>query len=205
MTDGGCPNQGSGRGVALYSADGLRPDEPADRCADVHVDSCGPSGVGDLLAPLRLLRGYFGRRAPRQEVEDLVQDVALRLHARTIGAGEAIAHPGGYVLTVARSVLADRHRAESSRSHALHETLEDRHHPVEVLSPERVVAARQELAQVMQMLHDLPERTRQAFVLHRFEETTYPQIARHMGISVSAVEKHIMRAMRKLTARMQDT
>ncbi|HWU02594.1 MAG TPA: RNA polymerase sigma factor [Novosphingobium sp.] len=162
------------------------------------------AGGGDLLAPLRALRGYFGRRANHQDVEDLVQDAALRLHARATGPGEAIAHPGGYVMRVARSVLADRHRSQTSHAHTLHEPLEDRHHPVEEISPERVVAAREELAQVIAALTDLPERTRQAFVLHRFEEMTYPQIARHMGISVSAVEKHIMRAMHKLMARMQD-
>ena len=47
-------------------------------------------------------------------------------------------------------------------------------------------------------MEDLPARTREAFVLHRFEEMQYAAIAGHMGISVSAVEKHIMRAIRRL-------
>ena len=36
------------------------------------------------------------------------------------------------------------------------------------------------------------------FVLHRFEEMTYPAIAQCLHISVSAVEKQIMNALRLL-------
>jgi RNA polymerase sigma factor (sigma-70 family) len=48
-------------------------------------------------------------------------------------------------------------------------------------------------------LEGLPPRTREAFVLHRFEEMTYGAIARHMGVSTRTVEKLISRAIKKLT------
>ena len=35
-------------------------------------------------------------------------------------------------------------------------------------------------------------------ILRRLENLTYPQIARRLGISVSAVEKHMVRAMTAL-------
>jgi DNA-directed RNA polymerase specialized sigma24 family protein len=44
----------------------------------------------------------------------------------------------------------------------------------------------------------MPVRTQEIFLLHRFEEMTYPAIAAALGISVSAVEKHIMIALRLL-------
>ena len=43
-------------------------------------------------------------------------------------------------------------------------------------------------------------RARAVVILRRFENLTYPQIARRLGISVSAVEKHMVRAMSALRA-----
>jgi len=40
-------------------------------------------------------------------------------------------------------------------------------------------------------------------VLHRFEEISCASIAEQLGMSVSAVEKHIMKALRALHARLE--
>jgi RNA polymerase sigma-70 factor (ECF subfamily) len=40
------------------------------------------------------------------------------------------------------------------------------------------------------------------FVLHRFEEKSCSAIASQLGITVSGVEKHIMRALRHLHKRL---
>ncbi|KAK0340775.1 hypothetical protein LTR94_029103, partial [Friedmanniomyces endolithicus] len=61
--------------------------------------------------------------------------------------------------------------------------MEESDHPVEVRSPERVMLGREQWSRLVAAVGDLPERTRQAFVLHRFEEMNYAAIARHMGIS----------------------
>jgi RNA polymerase sigma-70 factor (ECF subfamily) len=47
-------------------------------------------------------------------------------------------------------------------------------------------------------LDALPPRARAVVILRRFENLTYPQIAQRLGISVSAVEKHMGRAMSAL-------
>ena len=53
------------------------------------------------------------------------------------------------------------------------------------------------------MLGELPERTRVVFLLHRFEELKYAEIARRLEISVSSVEKHMMEAMRQIKTRFE--
>jgi len=50
----------------------------------------------------------------------------------------------------------------------------------------------------------LPVRTRQAFRLHKLEDLTHAEVAQRMGISKSAVEKHIMRALRRLLPLTED-
>ena len=41
----------------------------------------------------------------------------------------------------------------------------------------------------------LSPRTKDIFLMHRLYDMSYAQIAAHLGISVSAVEKHIASAM----------
>jgi RNA polymerase sigma-70 factor (ECF subfamily) len=76
---------------------------------------------------------------------------------------------------------------------------------VEEVSPERVLLAREQIAMVRMVLERLPERVRAAFVLHRFEELGYAEIAKRLGVSVSSIEKYISQALKELTAaRMRD-
>jgi RNA polymerase sigma-70 factor (ECF subfamily) len=44
-------------------------------------------------------------------------------------------------------------------------------------------------------LQSLSFRTQQIFIMHRLEGHSCTQVAAHFGISVSAVEKHIARAV----------
>jgi RNA polymerase sigma-70 factor (ECF subfamily) len=155
--------------------------------------------TADPVAPLLpAVRRFLMKRAQRDDVDDLVQEVALRMHTRR--ADGEIANLEGYLFQVAQSVLTDRARRDQSRARGRHQPMEEYHHPVEGRSPERVLIGKEQLSRLIAAVGDLPERTRQAFVLHRFEEMSYAAIARHMGISVSAVEKHIMRAIRLLAA-----
>jgi RNA polymerase sigma-70 factor (ECF subfamily) len=144
---------------------------------------------------------YFARRAGAEETDDLAQEVYLHMLARADVTG--IDNLEGYVFQVAANVLAAKGRRDRVRHTRQHIELNEFHHPVEESSPERILMERQLLKSISTAVLDLPVRTREVFVLHRFEEMTYGAIAAHLQISVSAVEKHIMRAMRLLTARMK--
>lgn len=56
----------------------------------------------------------------------------------------------------------------------------------------------------MDILQALPERTRVIFILRRLEGLKYQDIANRFGISVSAVEKHMERAVAQLAKGMDD-
>lgn len=146
------------------------------------------------------LRRYFARRARREEVDDLVQEVFLRMQVR--GESSQVANVERYLFSVAASVLCDRARRSVVRHSADHRTLELPDHPVEDLTPERVLMDREALEIVVAAIEDLSGRTRDVFLLHRFEEMSCNSIAAQLGLSVSAVEKHIMKAVRFLQTRL---
>ncbi|MEH3106874.1 MAG: sigma-70 family RNA polymerase sigma factor [Sphingomonas fennica] len=154
----------------------------------------------DLAALLPPLRAYIAKRAPGPDAEDLVQEVMLRLHQRGTG-DEPIANVQGYLFRTAASVLADHARRRTVRRAGAHDSLEDHAHPVEGLTPDRVLEGRETLDRLIAAIAKLDEGTRNVFVLHRFEEMTYPAIARHLGVSVSTVEKRIMKALRHFAER----
>lgn len=146
------------------------------------------------------LNRFFERRAPQlgSEKEDLTQEVFVRLASRRSGA--PIEQIDGYIFQTASSVLTDRARRATVRKANMHTSYEERDHAVEDFSPERVLVAREQVEMVKTVLESLPDRVRAAFVLHRFEELGYAEIARRLGVSVSAVEKYISQALRALTA-----
>lgn len=161
----------------------------------------------DLLATLSQrhrvsLQRYFERRLKNKaDVEDLVQEVFLRLARR--GEFESIEHLDGYLFEVAASVFQDRLRQRYTRAVDLHDEYRDGH-AREDFSPERVLIGREGVGRVAQALLELPERTRMAFVLYRFEGLRHPEIASRLGVSVSAVEKHVMRALTHLKQRLEE-
>ncbi|WP_343528016.1 RNA polymerase sigma factor [Sphingomonas sp.] len=143
------------------------------------------------------LRKWFGRRLPNPaDIDDAVQDVWIRAHSH-LASGHVISAQA-YLFQTAQSVLQDRARRASTRQQAFHETLEDHHHPVEGITPDRVLLGKDEVARIAGRLAELPERRRDIFILHRFEGMSYGEIAKAHAISVSAVEKHIMKALRFL-------
>jgi RNA polymerase sigma-70 factor (ECF subfamily) len=127
-----------------------------------------------------------------------VQEVFLRLAARR--GGGTLETAENYLFTVAASVLSDNFRRAARRG-GTHQLFDELQHAEEDFSPERVYLGQERLRVVEAALYELPERTRVVFVLHRFEEMSYAQIARRMKVSVSAVEKHMSKALGHLSRR----
>ena len=67
--------------------------------------------------------------------------------------------------------------------------------PAEV-SSEHVALVRERVERLQRAVDALPEKCRQAFLKHRLQNLTYPEIARSMSVSVSMVEKYIMQALK---------
>jgi RNA polymerase sigma factor (sigma-70 family) len=179
----------------------VRPSDPPEQDLRDRLDA---QYRGSLMA-------YFLRRVrDRAEAEDLTQEVFLRV-VRQDESGDAN-RASAYIFRIAANLLHDRYRRAQTRQAAAHASLDQRpelqlapglpSNLIEDRAPERVLLARESLAEVMRALGELSERTRDVFILHRLENMRQREIAELFGLSVSAVEKHIIKATAHLLRRL---
>lgn len=150
---------------------------------------------GSLLA-------FFRRRTGNlAEAEDMVQDVFARIYA-TSGIEQDTA--GAYIFRAAANLMNDRLRRDGVRAAWRAEAITRDEGAIDPCDPERVLAGQQALSVIQSALDALPERTRVIFVLFRLEGMPQKTIADTFGLSVSAVEKHIAKAMKALMHLRED-
>lgn len=145
------------------------------------------------------LIAFFARRVrSRSEAEDLTQEVFLRMVRRLEVSG--VDNVEAFVFRTAVNLLRDRSRRGKTLA-SREVDFAQRHGDVDDLSPERVFDSRQSLDLVVAVLNELDERTRDAFILHRLEGMKHAQVAEVLGVSVSSVEKYIVKALALLVKR----
>lgn len=153
-----------------------------------------------------LLR-YFSRHlSSREDAEDLTQEVLVRFSQQPPGAIAALVNVEAYLLRIASNLLRDRFRRDRSRRVGDHVPIETVIHTWQGEEPscERVYEDKVRLQNFMRVLEALPPRCQQVFLLQRYDGLTYSAIAKRLAISVSAVEKHMMRALLHLDAKLDD-
>ena len=147
-----------------------------------------------------LLR-YFARRGLSP---DAAEDCAQETFARLARADHsAIEGPEPYLFTIASNVVVDRARRAKSREEMAHDPIDGLDFASEAPSPARVLEGKEAIARFVEALNELPPRTREILLLNRMEDLTFTQLAARYGISVSAIEKHMARAMRHLRSRLK--
>jgi RNA polymerase sigma-70 factor (ECF subfamily) len=154
----------------------------------------------DFRQPLTV---YFLRRLNNpHDADDLVQEVFARLMSHPdVGEMEGAR---GYVFETAQSVFVDWLRRRSTRHADKHCAFDPAIHGDTDFASERVILAREQLAQATAILMELPELTRTIFVLRRMEGMKYKEIAKRLGISVSTAEKSVRQAMVYLMERLAE-
>ncbi|ESQ80367.1 RNA polymerase sigma factor [Asticcacaulis sp. YBE204] len=144
------------------------------------------------------IRNYLARRTRSpSEADDLTQEVLARVLKRAESG--PIDNVEGYLFQAAANLLRESGRRNTLRNAA--QVIEIQPELLEgedAQTPERILMGRDAVRRVKAALNELPERTRAIFILSRFEDMKGAEIARRLGISASAVEKHMMRALAHL-------
>ena len=148
-----------------------------------------------------LRRFLRGRSVPREEIEDVVQELFTRLmglprleERMTDSAGSV----RSFLLTMANNLIVDRQRMrQTRRTYALTQR-EIEGDQAEERTPERIVAAQLELEAIRAVILGMPLDWRVALALHRFGNMTYEQISVHMGVTKRQVKRYLRRAMQRI-------
>jgi RNA polymerase sigma-70 factor (ECF subfamily) len=148
-----------------------------------------------------VLLAYFLRRVrDHAEAEDLTQELIAKLLGH---GGDDFASPEAYIFQMASNLLADRARRMKVRMQYRDLVGRTEDAGIDPIDPFRIAAGRSELTVLEAALASLPERTRTIFILYRLENLAQERIAEAFGISVSAVKKHVARAMAFLMTEMR--
>lgn len=173
------------------------------------VGSSERSGVVDQrsLASLAtlyrqpLLRFFMRQSMTLEAAEDCAQEVFVRL-ARV--AESEVDNPEAYLFKIARHVMIDRSRRARARSETLHDPIENLQYASPEGSPARIYEGRQTLQRAAHALGELPERTRNIFLLNRLDGLTYTQLAARYAVSVKVIEREMSKALAHLRQRLAD-
>ncbi|MCP4427852.1 MAG: RNA polymerase sigma factor [Chloroflexi bacterium] len=99
-----------------------------------------------------------------------------------------------YLFTIARNVYLERQR-KGKKQVALNDV-----YPDPAPGPDEIIAAQLDLRQARQLIQDLPETDRAAFILRVQHELPYAEIARVLELSLTAVKVKVHRVRKKLLA-----
>lgn len=147
------------------------------------------------------LRDQIARMTRRDDAEDLLHEAWIGIAERQVDA----VNPEALLARSAANRGVDAYRRERRVNALLVADTSRAGETVADFRPlqDEMLIARHRLERLRVGVAQLSPRTREIFLLHRLEGRKYREIAQELGISQSAVEKHIARAMAYLTDWME--
>ncbi|MBY8823438.1 RNA polymerase sigma factor [Sphingomonas colocasiae] len=148
------------------------------------------------------LERFIARRVRcQQTAQDLASEVYLRLD-RVVDFSGTREDARRYLYRVAANIAIDHVKIAGRRVAIIDENLV--HFETMTESAEAAIIERQQLGIVADAMEELPDRYREILLLSRHERLTHREIAERLGISVSLVEKTIMRSIRHCRDRVRE-
>ncbi|ATI29295.1 MULTISPECIES: RNA polymerase sigma factor [Ralstonia solanacearum species complex] len=123
---------------------------------------------------------------------DVVQDVCVQLLHRP--PAEPVCTPLAFLRHLSIHRAIDRWRSDETRA-AYAELAGQAASDTDDVDGERIVASRQTVHQVEQVIDGLPARCREVFILHKLHDLSQDEVAVRLSISRNMVAKHLARAM----------
>ena len=149
----------------------------------------------DVLAFLMHMTGS------REDAEDLAQETFVRVF-RQAGGYRPEGRFRSWLLRIAGNLARSRHRRRRLLKWL---PFDGERHDAAAATPaaDRGVESAQTSRAVREAIARLPERQRQALVLHRFQGLRYLEVAEVMGTSLAGVESLIQRALAGLRSDLE--
>ena len=152
-----------------------------------------------------LMRFLTSKVSNTHDAEDVLQDLFIRVSDLDRTLAYEIDKPKSYLFTVANNMAIDYLRKNARRSAHL---LDNKGAGIENTqtapnSPDRVLDAQQQTERLRVALSVMPAKRRQTFLLFKYRNLTRAEISVELGLSIDAVEKHLVRALRNCRDALQ--
>jgi RNA polymerase sigma-70 factor (ECF subfamily) len=138
-----------------------------------------------------ILKRIAKRTGGGADAEDLLHSAYVRLEQYR--AMHPVTNPGAFLVRTAVNIGIDNYRHERRIYGEAHMPVPECEDPAP--KADEVVEAKELLSRVVSGINHLPERTREIFLMHRIDKLEYSEIAQRLGISESAIEKQMAKAM----------
>ena len=152
-----------------------------------------PKGViADIFLAFRAqLARAVSRIVPPQDIEDIVQQTYVRVCQYQVR--EEVQEPKALMLSVARHLALDHIKRAEDRlpRHFRDDELEAILAPAATDDAYAAATSNEEFARFCDAVRQLPVQCRRVFVLKKVYGHSQREIAQHLGIAESTVEKHI--------------
>jgi RNA polymerase sigma factor (sigma-70 family) len=159
----------------------------------LRIAAPSPDSIAELYAGHHgWLHGWLRKNLGcHDRAADLAHDTFVRLlgQRQPPAAGELRGEPRALLTHIAKGLIIDHwRRREVERAY-----LEAIAHLPEAASPspESRYLILETLCRIERMLHDMPARTREIFLLSQLEALTYAQIAEQLDLSLITVKRHM--------------
>jgi RNA polymerase sigma factor (sigma-70 family) len=139
----------------------------------------------------------------REQAMDVAQETFLRVLTREPSG--PILQPRAFLYKTALNLSIDLFRKRRQQAEEALDSEDIQGLLTVPADQERVVESRQQVRLLYHAILELPPKCRQVFLLHKFKERSHAEIAAHLGISKSMVEKHIIKAMTHCRQRLGET
>lgn len=155
----------------------------------------------EILPHESALTRYLNRMLkPSAEIADVRQETYVRVYESA--ALVFPRRPRTFLFATAHNLIVDRMRRAKAVSIAYTPDLDSYDGGVDELTPERMLASRNELKCLARAFGALPEITKQVIWLRRVEGLSQFAAARCLGIKEGALEGHMSRGLRSLMQKM---
>ncbi len=160
----------------------------------------GLSSDGAWRALEATLRPFVARRVRDADVDDVVQEVCLRIH-RGLPTLRDDQRFGPWVYQVARHAIIDHHRVAARHPGAPHAAPEGAHDPTAL---DTGAEAREVALYAALFVSMLPSPYREALTLTELEGLTQRAAAERLGLSVSGMKSRVQRGRARLRVALDD-
>lgn len=150
---------------------------------------------------LALCKKAFQRIQSVPRVEEIVQDVFVNLWSKASSL-HTESHVKAYLYATLRNKILHELRQEYTRAAHMENLKIYNNNPGEENKSLQTIYAQEAEAHIYQIVTTLSPQCREAFLLSRFEELSYKEIAERMHLSVNTVEKHVAKALHILRSKL---